>query len=257
MGKGYFPCPVRINRHNQLAYGVTLTPLSRKKGEIYGTEKMMKQQWYRILAVWCLFFLCSGAPLALKAQIAAHGPNDTILLGAVIRGRDTVAMVFLPEHEVHDKLPRRWVKYALYKTKLRMNLEKVYPYAVTAAEVLKDVDFNLDRFGDNKDARKAYLRSIEKELKRRWKGELEDLTITQGQLLVKLIDRQTGKNCFSIIKEMKGGFTATLWQGVAMLFSNNLKREYDPQGDDKDIEGIVRDIEAQNYYRYQAAMNRH
>jgi hypothetical protein len=69
---------------------------------------------------------------------------------------------------------------------------------------------------------------------------------------VKLIDRQTGKNCFSIIREMKGGFTATIWQGVALLFANNLKREYDPSGNDRDIENVVRDLEASNYYRYKA-----
>ena len=203
----------------------------------------------------CAMLLLAFSRWSAHSQIAAHGQNDTILLGAVVLGHDTVAMIFLPEYEVHAKLPRRWVKYMVYKTRLRVNLEKVYPYAVTAAEVLKDVDVNMDRFGDNRAARKAYLKSIEQELKKRWKGELEDLTITQGQLLVKLIDRQTGKNCFSIIREMKGGFTATIWQGVALLFSNNLKREYDPQGDDKDIEAIVRDIETQNYYRYQAALH--
>lgn len=60
---------------------------------------------------------------------------------------------------------------------------------------------------------------------------------------MKLIDRQTGKNCFSIIKEMKGGFNAFIWQSLAMLFSNNLKREYDPTDRDKDIEAIVQQIE--------------
>ncbi len=196
-----------------------------------------------VLVLWC------GLPC--HAQIP-HGVNDTIRLGGVIVGNDTLAMIFLDEVEVHDKLPRRYVRQREQWNRLKYNVGKVYPYAVVAAEVLKDVDVNLERFGDNKSARKAYLKSIEKELNRRWKGELTDLTITQGQILVKLIDRQTGKNCFSIIKEMKGGFTATIWQGVALLFSNNLKREYDPTGNDRDIENVVRDLEASNYYRYKA-----
>ena len=199
-----------------------------------------------------MLMLCGGASFA---QIP-HGVNDTIRLGGIIIGNDTLPVVFLDEVEVHDKLPKYWVKKREQITRLRYNIAKVYPYAVTAADVLKDVDVNLDRFGDNKSARKAYLKSIEKELNKRWKGELQDLTITQGQILVKLIDRQTGKNCFSIIREMKGGFTATLWQGVALLFSNNLKREYDPTGDDKDIETIVQDLEASNYYRYRASLQR-
>jgi hypothetical protein len=185
---------------------------------------------------------------------APHTSNDTIRLGGIIVGGDTLAMVFLDEVAIRSRMPRYLVRRMEQMTRLRYNIARVYPYAVTAADVLKDVDVNLDRFGDDKRARKAYLKSIERELNKRWKGELQELSITQGQILVKLINRQTGKNCFSIIKEMKGGFTATVWQGVAMLFSNNLKREYDPTGDDRDIETIVRDLETSNYYRYRAQM---
>lgn len=186
-----------------------------------------------------------------SAQIP-RGPNDTIRLGGVIVGNDTLAMIFLDEVLVVDKMPKRLARQREQWNRMKYNVGKVYPYAVIAADVLKDVDLNLERFGDNKSARKAFIKGLEKELNKRWKGELQDLTITQGQLLVKLIARQTGKNCFSIIKEMKGGFTATVWQGVALLFSNNLKREYDAWGADREIETIVRDIEASNYYRYKA-----
>ncbi len=199
--------------------------------------------------------------LILSVRASAQAPeqrvgNDTIRLGGVIVGKDTLPMVFLDEVEKHAKMPKYWAKRKEKITRLRANIYKVYPYAVTAADVLQNVDGELAKIGDDKHARKAYLKQIERELNRRWKGELEDLTITQGQLLVKLIDRETGKNCFSIIKEMKGGFTATVWQGVALLFSNNLKREYDPWGDDKDIEAIVQEIETAAYYRYQAQMQR-
>jgi hypothetical protein len=207
----------------------------------------------KILGGLLMLMLC--ACMHGYAQIP-RGVNDTIRLGGVVVGNDTLAMIFLDEIEVHDKLPKRYAHQREQWNRLKYNVAKVYPYAVVAAEVLKDVDVNLDRFGDDKSARKAYLKSIERELNKRWKGELSDLTITQGQVLVKLIDRQTGKNCFAIIKEMKGGFAATLWQGVALLFANNLKREYDAYGADRDIENIVRDLEASNYYRYQAQLRR-
>lgn len=208
---------------------------------------------FRIALLICvLLMLCNGI---CRAQNVRSG-NDTIRLGGIILGADTLPVVFLEGVEVHDRMPRHLVKRMQQMTRLKYNIAKVYPYAVTAADVLKDVDVNLDRFGDDKSARKAYLKNIERELNRRWKGELQNLTITQGQLLVKLIDRQTGKACFSIIKEMKGGFTATVWQGVAMLFSNNLKRKYDPYGDDKDIESVVVDLETENYYRYRAQLQR-
>ncbi len=209
----------------------------------------MKALWMMM----CILMLCCGG--LCRAQIP-RGANDTIRLGGIIVGKDTLPVVFLDEQEVRDRLPRRLVRQREVWNRLKYNVTKVYPYAVAAAEVLKDVDVNLDRFGDDKGARKAYLKSIEKELTKRWKGELTDLSITQGQVLVKLIDRQTGKNCFSLIKEMKGGFTATIWQGVGLLFSNNLKHEYDAYGDDKDIEAIVRDLETSNYYRYRAAVQR-
>jgi len=204
-----------------------------------------------ILLLCCL--LLSGG--ACFAQLP-HAANDTIRLGGIILGSDTLPVVFLDEVEVHARLPRYLAKRREQMTRLRYNITKVYPYAVAAADVMKDVDVNLDRFGDDKKARKAYLKTIERELNKRWKGELQNLTITQGQILVKLINRQTGKPCFHIIKEMKGGFTATVWQGVAMLFSNNLKREYDPAGDDKEIETIVQDIETSAYYQYRAQLQR-
>lgn len=207
----------------------------------------------RILFLLCVLLLTRSQ--AAHAQ-QAYSTNDTIRLGGIVIGKDTLPVAFLDEHEVHAKMPKHLAKRKEQWNRLKYNVTKVYPYAVVAAEVLKDVDVNLDRFGDNKSARKAYLKSIEKELNKRWKGELQDLTITQGQVLVKLINRQTGKNCFSIIKEMKGGLTATVWQGVALLFANNLKKEYDAYGDDKDIESIVRDLETSNYYRYRAQLQR-
>ncbi|RYD56533.1 MAG: DUF4294 domain-containing protein [Sphingobacteriales bacterium] len=182
---------------------------------------------------------------------AQHTANDTILLGGVVVGNDTFGMVFLDDVYITDKLPKRFVKQREKYDRLRYNVQKVYPYAIVAAEVLKDVDVTLAKYEDNKKARKTYLKSIEKELNKRFKGELENLTITQGQILVKLINRQTGKNCYSIIRELKGGFSAVIWQSLALLFSNNLKREYDPYDRDKEIETIVKDLELNNYLQYQ------
>lgn len=179
--------------------------------------------------------------------------SDTILLGGIVVGIDTFAMVYLEDVLVTDRLPKKFARQRAKYDRLRHNVFKVYPYAVIAADVLKDVDENLAKLEDDKKKRKAYLKTVEKELNRRFKGELENLTITQGQILVKLINRQTGKNCYGIIRELKGGFSAVIWQSVALLFSNNLKREYDPEGRDKDIEAIVAELEANYYaqYKYQ------
>lgn len=176
--------------------------------------------------------------------------NDTILLGGIVVDKDTFAMVFLEDFYLTGKLPRHLAKQREAYNRLRYNIYKVYPYAIIAAEVLKDVDVNLAKYEDDRRKRKEYLKSVEKELNKRFKGELENMTISQGQLLVKLINRQTGKNCYGIIKELKGGFSAVVWQSVALIFNNSLKREYDPYDRDKEIESIVVELEANYYYKY-------
>lgn len=209
----------------------------------------------RILSFILLLIVCGSGARQLSAQVIKYGPNDTIRLGGIVVGQDTLPVVFMDEVEKHAALPRNYVRRREEFNRLKYNIQKVYPYAVIAADLLKGTQEKLDQMED-KHERKAYLKSIEKELNKRFKGELQNLSITQGQILVKLISRQTGRNCFSIIKEVKGGFNAFVWQGVALLFSNNLKREYDPYDRDRDIEAIVRDLETDNYYRYQVEMQR-
>jgi hypothetical protein len=188
--------------------------------------------------------------LSFRSAAQQKSSTDTILLGAVIENGDTIANVFLDDFELLDRLPKKWARRQAQYNRLRYNVYKTYPYAVIAAGVLKDVNEKLAMIPEEK-AKKAYMKSIERELKAKFKGDLENLTISQGQVLVKLINRQTGRNCYSIIKEVKGGFNAVVYQSVALLFSNNLKKAYDPEGDDRDIESVVRELEAANYYRYQ------
>lgn len=201
-------------------------------------------QFFKISLLLIVLF-CAG-----EKAFAQPSGNDTLLLGAVIVDNDTFPMVYLEDVLKTDKMPRRFARSKRRYDRLHYNVHKVYPYAIMAAEVLKDIDTNLVQLSEDRKERKAYLHSLEKELNKKFKGELENLTITQGQILVKLINRQTGKNCYSIIRELKGGFSAVIWQSLALLFSNNLKREYDPYDRDKEIEAIVADLEANYYYNY-------
>ena len=83
----------------------------------------------------------------------------------------------------------------------------------------------------------------EKELRDQFEDELIHLTISQGKILIKLVDRETGNTTYQVIQELKGGFSAFLWQGVARLFGSNLKSEYDADEEDKMIEDIIVRIE--------------
>jgi hypothetical protein len=102
----------------------------------------------------------------------------------------------------------------------------------------------------SKDAKQIYKQHKENELNKKFKGELENLTMSQGQVLVKLIARQTGKPCYQIIKDLKGGFNARIWQTVAILFDNNLKNNYEPLGEDEAMESIVLEIERRGHFEY-------
>lgn len=182
---------------------------------------------------------------------AQEGDNDSLLLGGYIVDADTFPMVFMDNVYVLDKLPKKWRRKRAKYDKLRRNVYKTYPYALIAADVMKDVDSNLAVIGDDKKARRQYLNEVEAELKRRFKGELEDMTMSQGHVLVKLIDREVGHNCYHIIKELKGGFSAVVFQSIARIFSHDLKAEYDPYGEEREMEQIVRELEANYRYEYE------
>lgn len=166
---------------------------------------------------------------------------------AVVVGTDTLPSITLQIFEVTERLPRKLRKQRERWTRLRNAVYVTYPYAKSAGRILRDVNSHLASL-DNKKARKAYLASKEKELKAEFGNKLENLSIYQGKVLMKLIDRETGENCYEIIKELKGGFNARLWQTVAFFFGGNLKSEYDTE-EDHDIEQIVQEIEMYRYYR--------
>ena len=165
----------------------------------------------------------------------------------VIVGTDTLPSITLQIFEITEKLPRKLRKERERWTRLRNAVYVTYPYAKSAARILKDVNGRLATLPNKKD-RKAYLASKEKELKAEFGDKLEKLSIYQGKVLMKLIDRESGENCYEIIKELKGGFNARMWQTVAFFFGGNLKSEYDTE-EDRDIEAIVQEIEMYRYYR--------
>ena len=122
-------------------------------------------------------------------------------------------------------------------------LKKAYPYAQIAGVKLKELDDHLVTLDSEKE-QKDYIDQAEKEIMDQFEKEVKKLTVTQGIILVKLIDRETGRTSYQVIKELKGGITAFFWQGIARIFGNNLKTEYDPVDQDRIIEDIVLGIEA-------------
>ncbi len=182
------------------------------------------------------------------SNVCAQGVNDTIRLGAVEEQGKIYAMILLPEFTAIGIMMPGEEKNR--RNKLRTDVYQVYPYALAAASIFKDVNAALDKIPERRD-RKKYLKTVDRQLDQLFKQPLKNLSIDQGHVLIKLINRQTGRNCYTIIKELKGGFSAVVWQSVGVMFNNNLNRDYDPEERDKEIEGIVKDMEASNNYRYQ------
>jgi hypothetical protein len=193
-----------------------------------------------------MVFSCSllGAT-QLNAQ---SGINDTLRVEAFITPEgDTIPQSWLPPAEVNAIQTANWRKYWQNWTRLRNAVYVTYPYAKTAGKIISEVNIQLANVPDERQ-RKLIIKSREKELKRDFADKVTNLSVYQGKVLMKLINRETGNNCYAIIKEFKGGFNAGFWQAVAFVFGSNLKQQYDAKGDDKDIEKIV--LEVQKLYGY-------
>lgn len=177
----------------------------------------------------------------LSAQEAQK--DNSAVTRTVVEGSDTLPIIELPEVIVYE---RRDFDYLYLKRRYRRmirNIKKAYPYARIAGVKLKELDEHLATLDSEKE-QKAYINQAEKEIMDQFEKEVKKLTVTQGIILVKLIDRETGRSSYQVIKELKGGFTAFFWQGIARIFGNNLKTEYDPENQDKVMEDIVLGIEA-------------
>ncbi len=188
--------------------------------------------------------------LTAKSNVFAQTVSkDTILTGAVIYNGDTIEAKTLDAVAVYGHLSAARISANAKWTRLRNAIYITYPYAKRAGAVLNDINLKLTNVTDKTD-RKDYIKTREKDLKREFTDPLTNLSVYQGRVLMKLINRETGNNCYEIIKEYKGGLVARFYQTVAFFFDSNLKQPYDASGDDAEIEKIV--LEVQRMYGYRS-----
>jgi hypothetical protein len=204
-----------------------------------------------VLFIGSLFIAISGSgqskatPETQYPIFATHGANDTIICSAVVYEGDTIEAKILAGVYVWAKGNARaraaW-------TRLRNAVYVTYPYAKQAGYVFNDIERHIAN-NPNKAAVTRYINSREKELKKQFSDPLKNLSVYQGKVLMKLINRETGgTNCYDILKELKGGFTARFWQTVAYVFGSDLKQPYDAAGKDAEMETIVKEV--QRMYGY-------
>ncbi len=204
-------------------------------------------QFYSIQITTILLFFGFILP-GNKLMAQSYGINDTIITQAVIYNGDTLESKILENIFFYSKLTPTQVKDRAKYNRLRNAVYVTYPFARRAGIVMNDINAKLVNL-PIKEQRKKYILSREKELKKEFTTPLTDLSIYQGKVLMKLINRETGNNCYEIIKEYRGGFNARVYQTVAFFFNSNLKQTYDARNDDALIEKFVKEV--QRMYGYQ------
>jgi hypothetical protein len=170
-------------------------------------------------------------------------PGRVYLLQGVTRDGEAMPEIQIKEVTIMGKRPGSAKSWARKYNRLVFNLKVVYPYALIVRERLDEVNKELEKIPGDRERRK-YVSNVEKDVFNEYEDDIRELTITQGRLLLKLIDRETSNTSYELIHRYRGGLNAAFWQGVARLFGTNLKEEYDPYGDDIVMELIVQEIEA-------------
>lgn len=171
------------------------------------------------------------------------GPNDTIPVPAIWYRNEIMSHKEMEMAWISKLPPEKLAKYIEEWTRLRNAVYVTYPYARIAGETINNINAHTATLSSKKE-RKQYIKSREKELKKQFGDPLENLSVYQGKILMKLINRQTGNNCYEIVKEYRGGLTARFYQTVAFFFGSNMKQGWDiKEKTDRQIENIVKEID--------------
>lgn len=180
-----------------------------------------------------LLIFCVNSMFAQNSQVVR----------SIIRQGDTIPSVWLDEVIVKGKSHKaKWYKRQYQRNaRLEYNVRKVYPYALIAAAKVNEIEQKLSQVKKESE-RKKIVKEEYAQLMKTFKAPLTKLSITQGRILIRLIYRETNHTSFTHIREYRGTINAYFWQSIALLFGNNLKAAYDPQGEDAEIEEIVRKI---------------
>ena len=204
-------------------------------GMTFGFTGLMKMK--TVITFLIIFFA-----LTLLSQCARAQEEGIVMLAEVING-DTFPVKYMPYVEIVAERTFKTKAHRKRFNRLQYNVKKMYPYAKLASDLLEKYEDERASV-DSERARKKYYKKIEDELKKEFDGEIRKMNATQGRILVKLIDRETGDTSYEILQEFRGNVSAFFWQSFSKMFGQDLKSAYDPYGEDREIESIVQLIEA-------------
>lgn len=179
--------------------------------------------------------------LLIRLPLLAQERNYHVLKYK-ITGNDTLPFATISGAEIYAVRIFDNKRQANKNNRLIRNVKAVYPWAKLAGAKLVEYESILLNTESKKEQRKI-MKQVEEEIQEEYGGELRKLTISQGKILIKLIDRETGDTSYDLVQDFRGNFVAFFYQSFARIFGYNLKERYDPEGSDRNIEIIVKMIE--------------
>ena len=237
--------------------------LSEANGDIFTLMK----KWLKITVLALLLMGAAGAVChgqssrkkeTPKVGAAAVWGSETSggenTLRYIVEGKDTIYIDNINPSKVYSRLPRQkgkdWRKYY----RLVHNFSKAYPYALVARKLVEEADSTIAADKLKRVKREQYVSKVQKELFDVFESQMRSMTVSQGALLMKLIDREVGKSSYDIIKDYKNGMAAGFWQGIAKIFGTDLKKPYDPKGEDALTEELVKIWDAGDFQAFYFAI---
>ncbi len=198
----------------------------------------LNSEWNtRMKSLVTLFGIVLTMSLSLSAQDYSEIKTILVFPSTVLDG-DTIPHIQIREVVKFGKRRFKSKRDMHQYYKLIRNLKKTYPYAQIAKNKLYEMNEHIKTLESKREI-DAYIKQSEKEMRSEFEKQLVKLTISQGRMLIKLIDRETGQTSYELVKELKGGFSAGFWQGVARIFGTNLKSKFDPYGEDKVLNELI------------------
>ena len=156
---------------------------------------------------------------------------------------DTLYMAWLHEVWIYPPMKFKNKKQEKFYWRTVRDVKKCLPYAKMITKDMEYADAELAKLPDNK-ARKKWWRAFERQLYKKYEKDFRGMYASQGRMLMLLLDRETERTSYDLIKQYKGKAAANFWQFVAKLFKNDLKEEYDASDKDKFVERVINLVEA-------------
>jgi len=252
-----------------LSIGWIFAKIKRKQSARNGNHNHFSNQWFTISAKF-VWIVAKHLPYISRLQItynclakmllklikmvsltaicslffqgaSGQAKNDSLVGYLVLKmvvDRDTLP--YIPLKPIYIFPPYKFKNQADFRRyqKLIYNIKKVYPYSLLAKQKLYEMNTNFLKLKTERE-KKVYVNQVEDEMKKEFEAPLRHLTISQGKLLVKLIDRETGQTTYELVRQIKGPFNAFFWQAMARMVGSNLKTKFDKDGDDKMVDRLI------------------